>query len=101
MLKVVNFDIFGWVGIFIVFLVMLIICLLGYKVVYFYEWYVWILCFVVFFVVMGVFIKFGEFDSFLFLVMGLSERGVVFLYIGVVFGFVVGWLVYLVDYSVY
>lgn len=101
LLKAVNPDIPGWAGILIVSLATLIICLLGYKAVHFYERYAWIPCFVVFLVVMGAFIKSGEFDSLLPLATGPSERGAVLSYIGAVFGFAVGWSAYSADYSVY
>ncbi|KAK0670733.1 putative purine-cytosine permease [Cercophora samala] len=97
----INPDIPGWAGIIIVSSATLIVCMLGYKAVHFYERYAWIPCFVVFLVVMGAFIKSGEFDSLLPLGTGPKERGAVLSYMGAVFGFSCGWSAYSADYGVY
>ncbi|KAK4202204.1 putative purine-cytosine permease [Triangularia verruculosa] len=97
----INADLPGWAGILIVSLATLIVCLIGYKAVHFYERYAWIPCFVVFLVIMGAFIKSGKFDSLLPLATGPVERGAVLSYIGAIFSFACGWSAYSADYSVY
>ncbi|KAK4181251.1 putative purine-cytosine permease [Triangularia setosa] len=97
----VNSGIPGWAGIIIVASATLVVCMLGYKAVHFYERYAWIPCFVVFLVVMGAFIKSGEFDSLLPLATGPKERGAVLSYMGAVFGYACGWSAFSADYSVY
>ncbi|KAK0748066.1 permease for cytosine/purines, uracil, thiamine, allantoin-domain-containing protein [Apiosordaria backusii] len=97
----VNPDVPGWAGIIVVATTTLIVSMFGYKAVHFYERYSWIPCFVIFLIIMGAFIKSGNFNSLLPLATGPTERGAVLSYIGAVFGFACGWSAYSADYSVY
>ncbi|KAJ7745285.1 permease for cytosine/purines, uracil, thiamine, allantoin-domain-containing protein [Mycena metata] len=95
---VANDTISDAAGVVIVAIITLALCMLGYKYVHIYEKWSWIPTAITFFILLGCAAK-----EFVNVPMGIgqAEASNVLSFMGVIFGFVAGWVSFASDYNVY